>query len=103
MSKMFMKDSDGKKSFTVTMSIVSFVVVMIKVLLGGNAFSIGGVSMSFGNIGSDEILALLGPTLGAYSFRRYTDRRFDSADAATAEEEASPPIDSNFGSQNGNV
>lgn len=86
---MFIKDSDGKKSFTVTMSIITFIVVMIKVLVGGSSFSFGSVSMSFGTIGSDEILALLGPTLGAYSFRRYTDRRFDS--------ESAEPIDSNFG------
>lgn len=100
---MFLKDSDGKKSFTVTMSVVTFIVVMIKVLVGGSAFSIGGVSMSFGNIGADEIIALLGPTLGAYSFRRYTDRRFDSADAAYEQTETAEPIGENFGSQNGNT
>lgn len=77
---MYMKDSDGKKSFTVTMSIITFVVVMLKVLVGGTSFTIGGVSMDFGNIGSDEIIALMGPTLGAYSFRRYTDRRYGQED-----------------------
>jgi hypothetical protein len=77
---MYMKDSDGKKSFTVTMSIITFAVVMLKVLVGGTSFTIGGVSMAFGNIGSDEIMALLGPTLGAYSFRRYTDRRYGQED-----------------------
>ena len=91
---MFMKDSDGKKSFTVTMSVITFVVVMVKVLVGGSAFSIGGVSMSFGPIGSDEILALLGPVLGTYSFRKYTDRRYDAGDAmfadALAAEEENP-------------
>lgn len=83
---MYMKDSDGKKSFTVTMSIITFAVVMLKVLVGGTSFTIGGVSMAFGNIGSDEIMALLGPTLGAYSFRRYTDRRYG---IDPSEEEAS--------------
>jgi len=77
---MYMKDSDGKKSFTVTMSIITFAVVMLKVLVGGTSFTIGGVSMAFGNIGSDEVMALLGPTLGAYSFRRYTDRRYGLED-----------------------
>jgi hypothetical protein len=73
---MYMKDSDGKKSFTVTMSIITFAVVMLKVLVGGTSFTIGGTSFSFGSIGSDEIISLLGPTLGAYSFRRYTDSRY---------------------------
>lgn len=73
---MFMKDSDGKKSFTVTVSIITFAVVMFKVFVGGTSFSIGGVNVAFGNIGAEEIMALLGPTLGAYSFRRYTDTRY---------------------------
>lgn len=73
---MFMKDSDGKKSFTVTISVITFAVVMLKVLVGGTSFSIGGVNVAFGNIGSDEIVALLGPTLGAYSFRKYTATRY---------------------------
>lgn len=73
---MFMKDSDGKKSFTVTVSIITFIVVMFKVLVGGTAFSVGTVNVAFGNIGAEEIMALLGPTLGAYSFRKYTDMRY---------------------------
>ena len=83
--KLFMKDSDGRPSFTVTASVITFFVVMLKVLVGGTAFTVGGVSFAFGNIGSDEIIALLGPTLGAYSFRRYTDRKFDY-------ESAEPPM-----------
>ncbi len=97
---MFMKDSDGKKSVTTTMAFVTFIVVMIKVLLGGSAFSIAGFSLSIGPISSDEIIALLGPTLGAYTYRRYTDRRYDSADAnamfeAAAAEEAENPQSGN--------
>jgi len=83
----YMKDSDGKRSATVTMSIITFTVVMLKVLVGGTSFSIGGFSMSFGSIGSDEIVALLGPVLGAYSFRRYTDKRY----AGPAEGSGSKP------------
>lgn len=73
---MYMKDSDGKKSFTVTISLITFFVVMLKVLVGGTAFNVGGVSIAFGNIGSDEIAALLGPTLFSYITRRYTDAKF---------------------------
>lgn len=87
---MYMKDSNGKKSFTVTISLITFTVVMIKVLVGGSAFNVNGVAMSFGTIGAPEIAALLGPTLFAYSFRRYTDRRYsgvspDEADPGLAD------------------
>lgn len=82
---MYMKGSDGRKSFTVTISLITFVVVMLKVLVGGSSFAINGVSVSFGNIDSDEIAALLGPTLFAYSFRKYTDQRF---------KETGPPLPS---------
>lgn len=78
---MYLKDSDGNRSFTVTMSIVAFIVVMLKVLIGGGSLSIGSFSISSGTIGSDEILALLGPTLGVYSFRRYTDRKYEAQEA----------------------
>ena len=73
---MFMKDSDGKKSFTVTISIITFAVVMLKVLVGGTSFSVGGLNVSFGNIEAAEIVALLGPTLTAYTARKYTAARY---------------------------
>jgi hypothetical protein len=82
---MYMKDSDGKKSFTVTISVITFVVVMLKVLFGGISFTVGDTSISFGNIGSDEIAALLAPTLMAYSFRRYTDTRYAGVNTADAD------------------
>jgi hypothetical protein len=82
---MYMKDSDGKKSFTVTISVITFAVVMLKVLVGGTSFAVSDVSVSFGTISSDEIVALLAPTLGAYSFRRYTDTRYAGADPAEAD------------------
>lgn len=78
---MYMKDSNGKKSASVTMAIVSFVIVMFKVLVGGASFSIGELSVSMGDIGAEEILAILTTTLGTYSFRRYTDKRYDRSDA----------------------
>jgi hypothetical protein len=49
--------------------------------------------MAFGNIGADEIIALMGPTLGAYSFRRYTDKRYggDYSEDPPGEEAAEDP------------
>jgi hypothetical protein len=85
---MFMKDSDGKRSFTVTISVITFAVVMIKVLIGGSAFSFGAISMSFGPIGSDEIAVLLTPVLGTYSFRKYTDRKYGAPPSIFEEAQA---------------
>jgi len=76
---MMFKDSTGRKSLTVTLSIISFAVVMLKTLFSGASISIEGLfSYSFGTIGADEIAALLTPVLGTYAFRRYTDRKFDT-------------------------
>ena len=75
---MYLKDSDGSKSLTATCAIIAFVVVLIKFLFSGAEISLSGFSYSFGFIGSDEIAALLGTTLGTYSIRRYTDRKFPS-------------------------
>ncbi len=77
---MYLKDSNGKKSLTATLSIVAFVVVMLKVLFSGAAISLMGFDYTFGSIGSDEILAMLSPILGTYAFRRYTSARFPERD-----------------------
>jgi hypothetical protein len=73
---MFLTNSDGKKSMTVTLSIVAFVVVMVKLLLNNSAIQIGGFAYAFGSIDATEIAAVLSPILGTYAFRRYTDMRF---------------------------
>lgn len=73
---LMIKDSDGKKSLTTTLAVVTFVIVMLKVLLNGASISIGTFSYTFGTISSDEIAALLGTTLGTYAFRRHTERKF---------------------------
>lgn len=69
---MLLKDTAGQKSLTATLSVVTFVVVMIKVLFGGGSIKYDDYSFSFGTIDAASIAALLGATLGAYSFRRHT-------------------------------
>ena len=64
---MFIRDSSGNRSLTATLAIVGFGVVMLKVLLSGG--SVG--SVSFGTIDSLSIAAILGPTLGTYTARRW--------------------------------
>lgn len=67
------KDSSGKKSLTATLSVVGFIIVMLKVLLSGAAIVIGSLSYSFGEIDALTVGAVLTPILGTYAARRYTE------------------------------
>lgn len=73
---MFLKNSDGEKSMTATMSIVAFIVVMLKFLLNGSVVQLGSFTYAFGSIGATEIAAVLSPILGTYAVRRYTETRY---------------------------
>lgn len=75
---MYLKDSNGEKSLTATFAIITFFVVLLKFLFSGAEISLIGFSYSFGSVSSDEIAAMLGTTLGTYSIRRYTDRKFST-------------------------
>jgi hypothetical protein len=75
-----LRDSKGKKSLTTTLSVIAFVVVMLKVLFGGAAVVVGAFSYSFGEIDAASIAALLGSTLGVYAFRRHTEAAYGYAD-----------------------
>lgn len=88
---MYLNDSTGKKSLTATLSIIAFVIVMLKLLVNNSGIQIGGFSYSFGSIGSAEIASILGPILGTYAFRRYTDKRYGSAGDLEADPEVGDP------------
>lgn len=87
---MFLRDSRGNKSMTATMSIVAFAIVMVKVLFSGAAIVIGGFSYDFGEIDSLAITALLGPTLGAYAWRRHTAAVYGETDPSLNVPEVEP-------------
>ena len=70
---MFITDTSGKKSLTATLAVVSFVVVMVKVLLSGASLSIGSSTYSMGTIDGFTIGAIFGPILGSYTARRWND------------------------------
>ena len=70
---MFIKDSGGTKSLTATMVVISFLVVMVKVLFNGAEFTIGGSLYSLGSIDALTIGAIFGPILGSYTARRWND------------------------------
>lgn len=64
---MYLKDTTGNRSMTATIAFIAFGVVMLKVLL--NDVTVG--SIDFGSIDSLAIAAVLTPTLGAYTARRW--------------------------------
>ena len=66
-----LRDTAGNPSFTHTIALVAFIVVMAKVLFGGSSMSVGGFSLSLGTIDGFSIGAILTPTLGAYVTRRW--------------------------------
>lgn len=70
---MMLKDSKGNKSLTATLSIVGFIIVMLKFLLSGAQIDVAGFSYSFGTIDSLSIAAILTPILGTYAYRRHTE------------------------------
>lgn len=73
---MYLRNSDGEKSMTATFSIIAFVVVMVKVLISGAGIQIGSFSYEFGTIDSFTVASVLGPILGTYAFRKYTEVRY---------------------------
>lgn len=76
---MYLQDSNGKKSLTATLSIVAFAIVMLKLLANNSAIQVGSFAYAFGSIDATTVAAVLGPILGTYAFRRYTDSRFGYA------------------------
>jgi hypothetical protein len=71
----WMRNTEGKEDAVLTMSIVGFVVVLLKVLL--TDVTVG--QWSFGSIDAGTVAAILTPTLGAYVARRYTDRKMKAS------------------------
>lgn len=70
------KNSSGKKDAVLTMAVVGFGFVLVKVLLAGVSLQFAGKEFGFGSIDGSVIAAILTPTLGAYVSRRYTDRKY---------------------------
>lgn len=64
-----LRDSQNEKSFMVTISIVAIFFVLVKLILSG--VTIEGY-ISFDELDSGLVAAILTPTLGAYAFRRHT-------------------------------
>jgi len=72
----WIKNTDGRKDAVLTMALIGFLVVCLKVLLGGFSIVLVGKTISVGEIDASTVAAILTPTLGAYVSRRYTDSKF---------------------------
>jgi uncharacterized membrane protein len=77
---MWIRNTDGRRDSALTFSAIAFAVVLIKVLLGGTELTLLGWSLVVQPVSSDVVAALLGCTMGTYAVRRYTDRKYSSAD-----------------------
>jgi len=74
----WIKNTSGHPDAILTLTLMGFVVVIIKLLLAGSTLIFNDNTYSFGDIGAAEIAAVLTPTLGAYVSRRYTDKKFSA-------------------------
>lgn len=83
---MWIKNSDGKKDAVLTMALIGFLVVCIKVLFAGAVLDLGVRTISIGTIDAATVAAILTPTLGAYVSRKYTDRKYHKVAEAAKKE-----------------
>ena len=73
---LWIKNTEGRADAILTMALMGFIVVLVKVLLVGVELDIAGAKYVFGTIDGTVVAAILTPTLGAYVTRRYTDRKY---------------------------
>jgi hypothetical protein len=74
----WIKNTEGKRDAILTMSLLGFLVVLVKFALSG--LTIG--PFVFGELDAGVVGALLTPTLGAYVARRFTDRKHEYSSLA---------------------
>jgi len=72
----WIKNTDGAPDAVLTMALIGFLTVIIKVLGSGATFTVLGNIVTVGTIDASTIAAILTPTLTAYVSRRYTDQKF---------------------------
>lgn len=76
----WIKNTSGKEDAMLTIAVIGFAIVVLKLLLAGNSIMVSGNAYNFGALSAAEIAAILTPTLGAYVTRRHTDCKWDSED-----------------------
>jgi hypothetical protein len=76
--QLWIKNTDGKPDAVLTMTLMGFIVVLMKFLVSNIVLNVAGHEITFGAADASAIGAMLTPTLGAYVARRYTDRKFSA-------------------------
>lgn len=76
----WIKNSEGKPDAMLTLTVIVLAVVLIKVIFGGMSVHIYSWTMNVDPISPELAGVLLGPNIGAYVARRYTDRKFPKDD-----------------------
>ena len=72
-----LKNSDGRKSATITFALISFVYCLCAITIGLiEELTIAGNTYKFRMIDSGLVLALLGPSFSLYGYRRYIEGKF---------------------------
>jgi hypothetical protein len=71
-----MHNSDGKQDAMLTFSTIAFLFIVVKFLLAGVVIEVEGSKYSLGEPDPSVIGAILGPTLGAYVTRKWTDKKY---------------------------
>jgi hypothetical protein len=69
----FVRNTDHQPDTMLTMSVLAFLFVLVKVVLNGVTITAFGNTLNCGTIDGGLIAAMLTPTLGAYVWRRHTD------------------------------
>ncbi len=78
--KLWIKNTVGKPDAVLTLTLIGFIIVMLKLLIAGSSLTISGNTYTAGTIDASVIAAVLTPTLGAYVARRYTDKKYDAGE-----------------------
>lgn len=72
----WIRNTENRPDAVLTMTLLGFLIVIVKVLLAGMSVVVNGNTYGFGTIDAAVIAAVLTPTLGSYVARRYTDRKY---------------------------
>jgi hypothetical protein len=90
---LWIKNTDGERDAVLTMALLGFIIVLVKVLLAGVVLTWSETrTFTFGTIDAATIAAVLAPTLGAYVARRYTDAKFDQTTTAETMEKIAQKV-----------
>lgn len=81
----WIKNSAGKRDAMLTLTVITFAVVLLKVVFGGTTVNVGEWAVSIDPISPELAGALLGPNIAGYVFRRHTDKKYPEGDAPEEE------------------